>query len=359
MQPGGDFAGVAEDANVHRKEPSDRGRLDLHLDDARLRVQMIVGVEGCVEAETRAEREDHVGLARQPRCDHVAARTNLPGVQRVRAGHGIAMTGRQRHRCAQALGQRQCDGGMAAVLHAATGEDQRPLGASQQTRPLLDQRRRPAATTVHLPTGRRQRGGDLHLRSQQVARDVQRHRPAARRGRHTKRFAHHLADPRRLRHQPGLLGDRREQRGLVDLLERIPVPVRRRQRPGNRHHRRVGRLRLRQTGHEIGRTRAVLAREDYTGAAARAGITIGHVGAGALIAHADEADRRLRMQRVEDLHPGRANQAEHMRYPFRLQRRHHRLTACLCACVLAHRALPVCCDQAAARAASHVLTTAR
>jgi hypothetical protein len=157
--------------------------------------------------------------------------------------------------------------------------------------------------------------------------DVQRDRAAARAGRGPERLAHHLRDPLRLRHRPRLLRDRREQRLLVDLLERVPVDVRGRQRARDRDHRRVRGVRLREAGHQVRRARPVLAGEHHARPARRPRVAVGHVRAGALVAHADEADPRRRVQRVEDLHARRADQPEHVLHALRLERVHHRLSA--------------------------------
>ena len=172
---------------------------------------------------------------------------------------------------------------------------------------------------------------DLGHLSENIARQVERHGTAARRERRGERLAHHFRDAARLRHRPGFLGDRLEERLLVHLLEGVAVDMGRGERAGQRNHRRIGGVRLREPGHQVRRARPVLPGEEHAGAARGARVAVGHVHAGALVAHADEADGLRVVQRIEDLHPGRADEAEHVPHALGFQRRHHRLaTTHLC-----------------------------
>src|SRR5690606_7323697 len=75
-------------------------------------------------------------------------------------------------------------------------------------------------------------------------------------------------------------------------------------------HGRIGRVRLGEAGHEVRRARTVLPGEEDARAARGARVAVGHVHAGALVAHADEPHLLRVVQRIEDLHARRADEAE-------------------------------------------------
>ena len=90
-QAPGDFTRLAMDAQLYRKESPNCGGVEFDLDDLRIPVQVVVGVKGGVEAQTRAEGEDYIGRAGQIRGDDIASGTNLSGIERMRAGNCIPM----------------------------------------------------------------------------------------------------------------------------------------------------------------------------------------------------------------------------------------------------------------------------
>ncbi len=147
-----------------------------------------------------------------------------------------------------------------------------------------------------------------------------RDRSASWRQRGPERLGHEFGNPARLGQRPGLLRHRTEQRLLVDFLKRVPIDVRRRQRSGQRHDRRVGGGRLGQTGDEVGRPRPVLAGQEYAGVAGGPRVAVRHVGAGAFVADTDQADGPLVVERVVDLHARRADEPEHRGDALRPQR---------------------------------------
>ena len=65
---------VRPDAEDDREVAADGGRLQFDLDDVGGLVDVVVGIEGRVEAEAGAERQDYVGLLGKARGDGIAAR---------------------------------------------------------------------------------------------------------------------------------------------------------------------------------------------------------------------------------------------------------------------------------------------
>ena len=64
-QAPGDLTRLAMDTQLDREKSPDCGGFEFDLDDLRIPVQVVVSVKGCVEAQTRAEGEDHIGRACQ------------------------------------------------------------------------------------------------------------------------------------------------------------------------------------------------------------------------------------------------------------------------------------------------------
>jgi hypothetical protein len=84
------------------------------------------------------------------------------------------------------------------------------------------------------------------------------------------------------------------------------------QRPCNGDDRRVGGTRLGKAGHQVGDARAILSGKEDTGAPRGARKSVGHVDTGALITHTDESDVPVTVERIEDLHAGRADEPENV-----------------------------------------------
>ena len=114
---------IGPDAQRDREEAANGGRLKLDLDDLRVAVDVVVAVEGRVEAQPRPQREDDVRFLHQSRGNGIAARPHLTRVQRVGKGDAVAMAGRADQRTVQRLSQ--CNRLVMAqgVLDPAAGDD--------------------------------------------------------------------------------------------------------------------------------------------------------------------------------------------------------------------------------------------
>ncbi len=301
---------VGVDPKLDREETGQRRRLHFHLDDPGVPIEVVVRIERRVEAQARAQRKDDVGLACEAGRDGIASRSDLSCIERMRAWHGVAMTRRRRNRRVEQFGKPQYRIVRAAVLDPATGEDQWSLGRRQESDGRSNSVGIAAGRRTHPARRARFRVGELARLGEQVTRQVERHRSAPRRQRGAESLAHGLRDPRRLRDRPAPFGDRPEQCLLIDFLECIPVNMRGGERPGQHHHRRVRGKRLRQSRHRVGRPGSVLTGEEDPGAARCARIAVGHVRTGPLVAHADEPDARVLVERIEDLHAGRSDESE-------------------------------------------------
>ena len=144
------------------------------------------------------------------------------------------------------------------------------------------------------------------------------HWSLARRKRHAMRLLDEFLHAVGRRDGPRLLGDRREERLLVDFLERVAVDMPTRQHAGERNHGRVRRFRLRQPGDEIRGSRPVLSRQDHTGVSGCACVAVGHVGAGSFVVDGDEFDGAV-VQGIEQLHRCRADQPKDVAGRFGLE----------------------------------------
>src|SRR3546814_12054303 len=93
------------------------------MDDLRVLRDVVVGVEGGVEAEPRAEREDDVSLPGEATGDWIAARAHLSREQRVVGRNDVAVTGRGGDRDLQHLGQADHLLRAAAPLDTGAGHE--------------------------------------------------------------------------------------------------------------------------------------------------------------------------------------------------------------------------------------------
>ena len=105
------------------------------------------------------------------------------------------------------------------------------------------------------------------------------------------------------------LGDGREQRGQVDLLERLPVHDLVVDLPDQRDDRDRLPVGVVHRDHEVGGAGAARGHAD-AGTAGGAGEAVGHEPGHLLVAHGDEADRRVVVQRVEQVQRGGAGEPE-------------------------------------------------
>ena len=140
------------------------------------------------------------------------------------------------------------------------------------------------------------------------------------RQRHVEAAPGDLGHARRVVHVPLVLGDLGEDRQLLGLLEAAEAHAHRAGLGRDHHHRRMRPVGGCRRGHEVGDAGAVL-RDAHAVAARDARIAVGHV-AGALLVHGrDEADAGGR-EKVERVHVGRADDAEHVLDAVRDQRLH-------------------------------------
>ena len=290
------------------------------MDDGRFPRHVVPGEEGRVEAQAGAQGQDHVGLHDQAGGHRVAARSHLPGAQRVVRRDGIAVPRRRRDGRPEGVGQGQDLVVSAAVLDPGADHDDRPLGPGQQGRGMGDRVGRTGRQGGRAGGGRIPRRLELGGAGQHVPGQVQRDGSPTGGGGHPEGTADVLGDPVGRRNGPDVLGDRTEQGVLVDLLEGVPVDVARRQCAGQGHHRREGGRGLGQAGDEVGGAGAVLPGQHHAGPARCPGEAVGHVGAGALVVDADVGDVVGVVQAVEELHGRRTDEAEDVGDPVGLQR---------------------------------------
>ena len=178
------------------------------------------------EVQRRPGHDDQVGLAQRRRPG--------PGHQQlVTAGQHAAGLAVGDHRQAQLL---------RGLPRRVLGAAQPHVGAQHQHRPpgRPDQ----AGDPVHIPGGgprcRRRHGRGqvrLGLAVERLERDVQEHRPAVRARRQPEGLVHRPGQPRRVVLGPGPLGDRREQRRMIHLLQAARAPAGVGRAAGQHHHR--------------------------------------------------------------------------------------------------------------------------
>ncbi len=140
-----------------------------------------------------------------------------------------------------------------------------------------------------------------------VARDVDLHR-AVLGQRDAEGGAERLGHPVGARHLHLVLGDRPEDRKLVDLLKAVKTAARGHGRRSDDHDRRVRVIRGGDRRDDVGDAGTVLARA-HARDAGHARIAVGHVAGGLLVADGDEADARGR-EEVERVHERRTDDAE-------------------------------------------------
>ncbi len=271
------------------------------------------------EVERCPGHDDQVGLAQRHRPG--------PGHQQfVTAGQHAAGLPVGDHRQAQFL--RRPPGRVlgAAQPHVRAQHQHRPPGRPQQRGdPVRRPRRRSGRRrrSTRLRPGRGQ--VRLGLAVDRLERDVEEHRSAVRAHRQPEGLVYRPGHPRRVVLGPGSLGDRREQRRMVHLLQAARAPAVVRRPPGQHHHRRAveprGRHRADRVGHarpggnrgqprRPGQPRGRLRRED----------------GGLLVPHVHQAQRRVSPfildHRVIEREYVPARQREQDRYAVPPGRRH-------------------------------------
>ena len=124
-----------------------------------------------------------------------------------------------------------------------------------------------------------------------MALHAQVHRARRARGRDAKRLAQQI---RHARHAVDLrveFGHRVELRDVIDFLVGMTVTRLRRRPAGDRDNRRARHVAVAQSRRQI--RRAYHLRHAHAGLAARARVTVGHVGGGLLAVHHDALDRHV------------------------------------------------------------------
>ena len=317
----GDGPGIGHHPERHREVAPDGERVNVHLDDLRGRGDIGVAVEGGVEPEPRAERQDAIRLPRQPARHRVAAWANATGVQGMIHRRDVTMAGRGRDRQLQRLGEFEQVGRAAPPLDAGPGMDHRGARCQQQRLDVLQRGAIDRAARHHRLAARRGER-DVDLVVEQVTRDVDHHRPPAPGVGDPERFEDELGDALRAWHAEGALGHRLKQDVLVNLLERVAPEVLGGRQPGDDHHRRIRQLRLSQPQDHVGRARARLPTDEDPWRLRDAPIGVGHVHATVFVPHADVGEVCGVVERIVDFKRARAHQPEDRCHPDSAQRFH-------------------------------------
>ena len=264
------------------------------------------------EVQRRPGHDDQVGLAQGRR----------PG-----PGHQHLVTARQ-HATGLAVGDHRQPQFLRGLPGRVLGAAQPHVGAQHQHRP--PGRPEQPGDPVHVPgvrpgrprRSRRSRAGRrqvrLRLAVDRLERDVQEHRPAVRAGRQPEGLVHRPGQPRGVVLGPGPLGDGREQRRMIHLLQAARAPARVGRPPGQHHHRRAVEPR---GGHRADRVRHAGPGGDHRQSGRpgqpRGGLRREH--RGLLVPHVHQAHGRARRGGAVLDH--RVVQREHMPAG---QREHHR-----------------------------------
>ena len=179
----------------------------------------------------RAERP--VPQPEVQRCPRHDDQVGLAQGHRPGPGHQQLVTARQ-HAAGLAVGDHR----QAQLLRGLPG---RVLGAAEPHVGAEHEHRMPGRSeqsgdVIHLAGGRCWAGRRgtvrpglgqvrLGLAVERLERDVQEHRPAVRAGRQPEGLVHRPGQPRRVVLGPGPLGDRREQRRMIHLLQAARAPA--------------------------------------------------------------------------------------------------------------------------------------
>ena len=270
------------------------------------------------EVQRRPGHDDQVGLAQRRR----------PG-----PGHQQLVTARQ-HPSGLAVGDHRQAQFLRGLPGRVLGAAQPHVGAQYQHRP--PGRPEQAGDPVHVPRVRaadrrrtRVRQVRLGLAVERLERDVEEHRTAVRARRQPEGLVHRSGQPRRVVLGPGPLGDRREQRRMIYLLQAARAPAVVGGTPGQHHHR--GAVEPR-GGHRADRVRHARSGGDH-GQPGRPGQPRGRLRRehrGLLVPHVHQAHRRASAvldHRVVEREHVPAGQREHHRYAVPPRGRHRVRTA--------------------------------
>jgi len=213
-----------------------------------------------------------------------------------------------RDRCVQQFGERDGLRRAARQDHATARDDDGKLRLCEQCGRLVECGRvtGPAAD----PHRRADRSLDIAV--EVVARDIELRRPHLEH-RAVEAARGDLGHALRVVHVPLVLGDLREDRQLLGLLEAAEAHRHRARLGRDEHDRRVRPVGGRDCRDEIGDARPVLCDADAM-ATRRARIAVRHVRGALLVRHRNEANARRR-EDVEGIHIGGADDAEDLCYP--------------------------------------------
>ena len=270
--------------------------------------------EGLPEAEAEVHRdaddERHVGA-----LERRAARA---GEEELVVGrHAAARQAVEEHRDPQLLGQRQQRVLAVAPVEVGPGHDHRPLGAAQQRRGALEGAavgRRPAGRVGQLGRASSPSSASMKTWSSGKSRNAG---PGVRRERGGQRLVDEPRDlGRRLRRRREL-DQRRDERHVVDLLQRALPPAHRGRTAAEDEHRRSVLLGGGQRAHPVRHARPRGQRR-HAGTAGHLGPALGGERGGRLVADVDDVDA-LRAAAVVDREQVAARQREQLRDAVGLQ----------------------------------------
>ena len=207
---------IAADADRDRLHQAEHLRVGVDLDDLRVLRPVVEAVlrQRAERSEARAEREHDVGLRDELHRRLAALVAERSAPQRMARRERIVVQIARGDRRLQQLGER--DALRTAVRHddAAAGEDHRELRRGEQRRRLVE-----AALAAGAALDReRPRNLALDVAVEEVARDVELRR-AHLEHRAVERAAGELGHARPVVHVRLVLGDLREDRQLLGLLE--------------------------------------------------------------------------------------------------------------------------------------------
>ena len=309
-QPRRRIGGIGLEQDVGQVVLRGVGRVDVDGDQVR-RLRPLPGL-GHHPVEVAADRDHDVGLVPQlSGLGHVGWHVHeawMPGREQPACRVG------EDHRGHEALGQGRERLAGSGLQGAASGPDQRPARA-------LDQLGRASEAPLVAACGKLaafvRRAGLVDLLAEQVGRDLQVHRARGGGEGDARGLAHGVPELGSIGHLDGLLDHRLEHRRLVGGLVQHSPPD-----PGTAQPRGdVGRDHehglARGPGLPDGRQRVGRARprggERHAQPPGGAGVAVGRVGGGLLVAHADQPDRRLseRAPEPQVVHAGEAERDLH------------------------------------------------
>jgi hypothetical protein len=300
----------ADDRHVHLHVLGDRGRVDVDMDDARVRAEgRKIARDAVIEARTHGQQHvafvhGHVGLDGAVHAEHakklrVVRRVGAKAHQRV--GDRETQPARELRQLRRALAQH----------HAAAGVDHRPPGLDEQLRRLANL---PRVALEHRVVGAHLDLFGVHVARAvggHVLRHVHHHRAGAAGGRDVERLAQRERQIRHVLDQEVVLHARAGNADRVGFLKRVVADQVRRYLAGDHHHRDRVHVRGGDAGHGVGGAGA--GRDQHharlTGGAR---VAVGRVRGRLLVAHQDVLDVLLAVQGVVDVQHGATRVAEYV-----------------------------------------------